>query len=144
MISLAFHLFALNIYSGGHDNGYASILNFLNNEGILDKLVLLKGYHDIAYELKALNLPLIQIPNLFLTQRLPSMHQKKLSIPPPVPIMEKRILKFVKKPKGRKEASAVCAVQVASLFSFNQYILYSLFSLADVCCTFLFYAISNL
>lgn len=41
------------------------MLTALANERVLDKIVLLKGYSDVAVELKTLNLPTLTIPNLF-------------------------------------------------------------------------------
>lgn len=58
------------MFTGGHDNGYASTLNSLNNEGLLDKIILLRGYEDVAFELKALQLPFVELETVFMTQKI--------------------------------------------------------------------------
>ena len=57
-------------FLGGHDNGYLPTLAALENERLLQKIILLKGYHDIATELKHLNLPTLTLDNLFRTTKL--------------------------------------------------------------------------
>ncbi|KZT02748.1 uncharacterized protein LAESUDRAFT_738628 [Laetiporus sulphureus 93-53] len=68
-------------FGGAHDNGYTSTLNYLHNEGLLDKVILLRGYKELAYEIKGLELPYIEIEGLFLTKKLFSQHHKKASAP---------------------------------------------------------------
>ncbi|KAF8516216.1 hypothetical protein BU17DRAFT_93042 [Hysterangium stoloniferum] len=65
-------------FGGGHDNGYATTLNALNNEGLLHKIILLKGYHEIAFELKILNLPFVEFKGVFMTQKLPVKHSGRM------------------------------------------------------------------
>jgi hypothetical protein len=68
--------------TGAHDNGYTSTLNHLQSEGLLGKVVLLRGYKDIAVELKSFVLPHLEIPGLFMTTKLPSIshaHWRSLS-----------------------------------------------------------------
>ncbi|KAF8591870.1 hypothetical protein K439DRAFT_1325765, partial [Ramaria rubella] len=64
-------------FGGGHDNGYASTLNSLHNEGLLDKIILLRGYKELAFELKDLQLPLVEFQGVFMTQKLPVNYLKK-------------------------------------------------------------------
>lgn len=68
-----FLLFAIfPTFSGAHDNGYTSALTSLENEGFAHKLVLLRGYKDIAIELKNLQLPELTIDGVFMTHKLPA------------------------------------------------------------------------
>jgi len=70
-------------FGGGHDNGYTSTLNYLQNEGLFEKIVLLRGYRDIASELKSLNLPDLEIDGIFMPRKLSStLPRKKASTPP--------------------------------------------------------------
>jgi len=64
-------------FGGAHDNGYTSTLNYLQNEGLLDKIIILRGYRDLAHELKSLDLPNVWIEGVFLTKRLPNNPFKK-------------------------------------------------------------------
>ncbi|KAJ6575150.1 hypothetical protein B0H19DRAFT_1127403 [Mycena capillaripes] len=59
-------------FGGGHDNGYTSALTSLENEGFLHKVILLRGYKDVAIELKNLRLPELTIDGVFMTQKLPT------------------------------------------------------------------------
>ncbi|KAJ7181694.1 hypothetical protein C8R43DRAFT_969999 [Mycena crocata] len=59
-------------FGGAHDNGYASALASLENEGFLHKLVLLRGYKDLPTELKNLQLPELTIESVFMTHKLPT------------------------------------------------------------------------
>lgn len=78
-----------DIVSGAHDNGYTSTLTYLQNEGLLDKIILLRGYKDLAYEIKGLELPHLDIQGLFMTKRLQTHSSKKNNVPnqaaPPTP-----------------------------------------------------------
>lgn len=66
-------------FGGAHDNGYTSTLNYVSNEGFHHKLTILRGYKDFAAELKSLNLPYLDIPGLFMTEKLQTNNHKKLS-----------------------------------------------------------------
>ncbi|KIJ38463.1 hypothetical protein M422DRAFT_781394 [Sphaerobolus stellatus SS14] len=66
-------------FGGGHDNGYATTLNALNNEGYLDKVILLRGYHEVAFELRALQLPYAEFEGVFMTRKLPYNPSRKPS-----------------------------------------------------------------
>ncbi|GBE77914.1 hypothetical protein SCP_0107960 [Sparassis crispa] len=66
-------------FGGAHDNGYTSTLNYLQNEGLLDKIVLLRGYKDLAHELKSLGLPHLEIEGVFMTKKLPNNSFKKIT-----------------------------------------------------------------
>jgi len=54
-----------------HDNGYAFDIEQLITEGYRDKLILLQGYDNLAVNIKALNLPILYIPGLFIAEKLP-------------------------------------------------------------------------
>lgn len=58
-------------FGGGHDNGYLPTLTALQNEHLLRKIILLKGYNDTAKELNALNLPVLSLENIFRPIKLP-------------------------------------------------------------------------
>ena len=53
----------------------------LANEGYLDKIVLLRGYKDLAVELQDLDLPELNIDGLFMTHKLLSNTNSKISTP---------------------------------------------------------------
>lgn len=57
-------------FGGGHDNGYTNNLATIQNEGYLDKIVLLQSYTQLAAEIKALNLPCLENNGVFLPTKL--------------------------------------------------------------------------
>ncbi|EJD55276.1 hypothetical protein AURDEDRAFT_78286 [Auricularia subglabra TFB-10046 SS5] len=57
-------------FGGAHDNGYSASLKYLEHENLLSKVVLLKGYTEIAQELRNLNLPTADIDGLFMTKKI--------------------------------------------------------------------------
>jgi len=57
-------------FGGGHDNGYTTNLATLQNEGYLDKIVLLQSYTQLAAEIKALGLPCLENNGVFLAEKL--------------------------------------------------------------------------
>ena len=57
-------------HTGGHDNGYLPTLTELQNEGLLDKVILLQGYMDVATELQSLSLPALRIDSLFIAEKI--------------------------------------------------------------------------
>lgn len=62
------------IYFGGaHDNGYYPTLAELHNNNLLDKLVLLQGYDQMAHEIASLHMPVLNIGGLFRTEKIPKM-----------------------------------------------------------------------
>ena len=67
----------LRRFSGAHDNGYTSTLNLLQNEGLLDKVILLKGYKDLAHEINSLNLPQLNIDGVFIQKKLQTNGKQK-------------------------------------------------------------------
>ncbi|KAK7694623.1 hypothetical protein QCA50_001810 [Cerrena zonata] len=69
-------------FGGAHDNGYISILNQLQNEGLRNKLVVLRGYKELAYELKNLKLPTLEIVGLFMTEKLQTIAPPRRHSPP--------------------------------------------------------------
>jgi hypothetical protein len=56
--------------SGGHDNGYQGSLVALHTLGFKEKLVLLQSYTQTAREIGTLRLPTLEIPGLFMTNKL--------------------------------------------------------------------------
>lgn len=56
--------------SGCHDNGYVTNLRSQITAGFKQKLILLRSYSDMAAGIADLDLPVLTIPNLFLTQKL--------------------------------------------------------------------------
>ncbi|RPD82575.1 hypothetical protein L226DRAFT_549286 [Lentinus tigrinus ALCF2SS1-7] len=65
-------------FGGAHDNGYTSTLNLLQNEGLLDKVILLKGYKDLAHEIHNLNLPQLNIDGVFIQKKLQTNGKQKV------------------------------------------------------------------
>ena len=61
----------LTDFQGLHDNGYTTTLSHLQTESLLDKLVFLRGYNEIAYQLRDYRIPECNIPGLFMTQKMP-------------------------------------------------------------------------
>ena len=59
------------VYSGLHDNGYTTTLSHLQTEGLLDKLIFLRGYNEIAFQLRDYEIPECTIPGVFMTQKMP-------------------------------------------------------------------------
>lgn len=55
---------------GSHDNGYATELESLISQGLKDKIILLPGYAEVASKIRNLGLDTLQIPNLFLAEKL--------------------------------------------------------------------------
>ncbi|EJD00942.1 uncharacterized protein FOMMEDRAFT_110379 [Fomitiporia mediterranea MF3/22] len=74
-------------FGGGHDNGYLPTLSALENERFLDKIILLKGYRDVATELRALNMQTLSLEDLFRNVKLNgpsnSNHQRAVVSPAP-------------------------------------------------------------
>ncbi|KAL1735852.1 hypothetical protein EV714DRAFT_243168 [Schizophyllum commune] len=60
-------------FAGCHDNGYAHTLRSLITDGYRDKLVLLRGYSDMAKEIGMLGLPDFTIPDLFRASKIESI-----------------------------------------------------------------------
>ncbi|KAJ7047512.1 hypothetical protein C8F04DRAFT_1059130 [Mycena alexandri] len=58
------------VFGGCHDGGYISNLNSQITAGYREKLILLKGYTQMAPTIAALDLPLLEIPDLFMTHKL--------------------------------------------------------------------------
>jgi len=55
---------------GCHDNGYATTLRSQITAGFKHKLILLRGYSDMAAGINELELPSFSIPDLFIQQKL--------------------------------------------------------------------------
>jgi len=64
-------------FGGGHDNGYLPTLASLENEQLLEKLVVLKGYDELATELRGLKLGTLQIEGLFRPQKVTTSPRKR-------------------------------------------------------------------
>ncbi|RDB22629.1 hypothetical protein Hypma_010355 [Hypsizygus marmoreus] len=58
------------IFGGCHDNGYVTNLRSQITAGFKQKLILLRSYTDMAAGIADLDLPVLTIPDLFLTQKL--------------------------------------------------------------------------
>ncbi|EJU03075.1 hypothetical protein DACRYDRAFT_21405, partial [Dacryopinax primogenitus] len=71
----------LIVLGASHDNGYSSILHSLTAENKLDKILILKGYDVLAQELRAFQNRIVEIPGLFMSDKLPPFHPGMLSIP---------------------------------------------------------------
>jgi len=72
------------IFGGSHDNGYVNVLRSVITEGFRDKLILIPGYSDVALDIKALTLPELRIPDLFISTKLvPPSYTSIASFPPP-------------------------------------------------------------
>lgn len=78
-----------------HDGGYASNLASLATQGLLEKVMLLKGYSDMAFDIRRFNLPVLSVGHqLFLSRRLetyPSQPLLPLQIVSPAPINKQSI-----------------------------------------------------
>jgi hypothetical protein len=48
------------------------MLNYLENEGLLGKIVLLNGYQNLAMDVGGLNLPQLKIEGVFMRNKLPT------------------------------------------------------------------------
>ena len=59
------------VLGASHDNGYANILSSLSTENRLAKLLLLRGYSDLAGQLKQYSNRVVTIPNLFRRDKIP-------------------------------------------------------------------------
>ncbi|TBU48361.1 hypothetical protein BD309DRAFT_987411 [Dichomitus squalens] len=67
-------------FGGAHDNGYTSTLNLLQNEGLLDKVVLLKGYKELAHEINSLRLPQLEVDGVFIKKKLQTNGKQKAAV----------------------------------------------------------------
>ncbi|KAJ4472338.1 hypothetical protein J3R30DRAFT_3524594 [Lentinula aciculospora] len=79
------------IFAGCHDNGYVTNLRSQITAGYKNKLILLKSYAEMASGIAEMDLPILAIPDLFVTQklgvteiapRLPS-YSSATKVPPP-------------------------------------------------------------
>ncbi|CAE6393252.1 unnamed protein product [Rhizoctonia solani] len=57
-------------FGGGHDSGYAGALSHYQNLGLEDKIVILKGYDEIAYDLRKLPFRIMDTDGLFMSQKV--------------------------------------------------------------------------
>lgn len=70
---------------GCHDNGYVSALNSFITSGHKEKLILLPGYAEMAAGIDKLGLPSLQIPDLFLPEKI-NLFSDRARVPsPPTP-----------------------------------------------------------
>ncbi|RXW24639.1 hypothetical protein EST38_g1212 [Candolleomyces aberdarensis] len=58
------------VFGGCHDNGYVTTLRSHITAGFRDKLILLPSYTEIATGISELELPLLDIPDLFMREKL--------------------------------------------------------------------------
>ncbi|KAF8803670.1 hypothetical protein BYT27DRAFT_7194995 [Phlegmacium glaucopus] len=73
------------IFGGCHDNGYATTLRSQITAGFKQKLILLRGYAEMAVAINELELPSFHIPDLFIPQKLgvaPSPKQNSVTLAP--------------------------------------------------------------
>ncbi|GJJ10041.1 hypothetical protein Clacol_004267 [Clathrus columnatus] len=56
--------------TGGHDSGYSATLQVLQDEGLLNKVVLLQGYKNMAMRISSFQLPELVINGLFMEEPL--------------------------------------------------------------------------
>lgn len=68
-----------SLYKGGHDNGYTTTLNYLQTDGLLDKVTLLRGHEILGNELRSLKLPEVKLDGLFMTDKLQSQKSRSKS-----------------------------------------------------------------
>lgn len=66
---------------GGHDNGYSTTLSSLENEGLLQKIVLLRGYKTVAAEFQHFDLPHLDIGGVFMAKKLPTSYSHRRTTP---------------------------------------------------------------
>ena len=76
---------ALTDYTGLHDNGYTTTISQLQTEGLLDKLIFLRGYSQIAYQLRDYGIPECTIPGVFMTQKIPVKQSMRRFAPAFIP-----------------------------------------------------------
>ncbi|KAH7343721.1 hypothetical protein B0J17DRAFT_188440 [Rhizoctonia solani] len=57
-------------FGGGHDSGYAGTLSRYQNLGLEDKIVILKGYDDIAYDLRKFPFRIMSTDGLFMPEKV--------------------------------------------------------------------------
>jgi hypothetical protein len=75
------------MYLGCHDNGYVTNLRSQITAGFKQKLILLRSYAELAAGIADLDLPVLTIPDLFLTQKLGTLHvAPTISSAPQVPL----------------------------------------------------------
>ena len=73
----------MTICLGCHDNGYVTNLRSQITAGFKQKLILLRSYAELAAGIADLDLPVLTIPDLFLTQKLGAPHAPTISCGPP-------------------------------------------------------------
>ena len=84
VVPLHFHLGTPITFIGSHDNGYVNVLRSVITEGFRDKLILMPRYADVALDIKALMLPELRVPDLFIASKLvPPSYTSIASGPPP-------------------------------------------------------------
>lgn len=60
-------------FGGSHDNGYVGNLVAAQTNGYIKKIVILRSYATLAREIQNLHLPSLDIPGLFLPNKLPGL-----------------------------------------------------------------------
>ncbi|KAF5388138.1 hypothetical protein D9615_000264 [Tricholomella constricta] len=68
------------IFGGCHDNGYVTNLRSQITAGFKQKLILLRSYTDMAAGIADLELPVLTISDLFLTQKLVTLHSAPVAL----------------------------------------------------------------
>ena len=98
------------VLGASHDNGYANILSSLSTENRLSRLLLLKGYSDLAGQLRQYSSRVVTIPDLFRTSKIPMSFSSVASA-----AKDKAVKKAV--PKAVAAAAAAAAASKSSIGS---------------------------
>ncbi|KAI0796542.1 hypothetical protein C8Q75DRAFT_802236 [Abortiporus biennis] len=72
------------IFGGCHDNGYLNTLRSLITSGHADKLVLLRGYREMAAGFQALQVPSLEIQEMFEPEKLGTLQLPTMMVSPPL------------------------------------------------------------
>ncbi|KAG1753898.1 uncharacterized protein EDB91DRAFT_424045 [Suillus paluster] len=70
-------------FGGCHDNGYVHNLRSVVTSGLGHKLVLMPGYSEVAIDIRALQLPELRVPELFMTTKLVAPSYNVIATGPP-------------------------------------------------------------
>ncbi|KAJ2916502.1 hypothetical protein MD484_g3893, partial [Candolleomyces efflorescens] len=70
------------VFGGSHDNGYVTTLRSHITAGFKHKLILLPSYTEVATGISELELPLLDIPDLFMREKLNVANSSNMSIYP--------------------------------------------------------------
>ncbi|KAK4050683.1 hypothetical protein OIV83_003409 [Microbotryomycetes sp. JL201] len=100
------------VFAGcSHDGGYSHVLQSLETEGSLGKVRVLKSFDDLAFEIKRLNLKMVEFPGLFESRKLSSFAH--LVSTAPVPKMVAPTLKKTASSNSNGSSAALAAAAAA-------------------------------